>query len=101
MKTYDEYFELNPEQYSACLAMAARWTIKEAVQQNTSLDNIKAYTYRQLLQWASVLPSEQITADFDAILEVYTNGLESDYLAHTLSLPVATWYMEQMNKGKR
>lgn len=100
MTTFDEYFELNPEQYSACLAMAARWTIREAVQQSTALDNIKVYSYKQLLQWASVLPSEQITADFDAILEVYVNGLESDYMAHTLPLPVATWYLERMNGSK-
>lgn len=92
------YLEQTPERYSAVLQAAAKWCVHEAVRHNTDLEPPATYCKKVLRAWFPVLPSDDPEGDFDAILDFIVNGLESDYIAKTLPLPIAVWYAEQKNK---
>ena len=86
------YQEQSPEQYSAVLQAAAKWCVHEAVRLNTDLEQPLKHCKHMLGTWAAILPAEDHEGDLDAILDFIVNGLESDYIAKTLPLPVAVMF---------
>ncbi len=93
-----DYLEQSPEQYQAVLNACAKYCISHAVKENCKPLVAEAQAVNLLMHWKAILPSDDPAGDFLAILEVHYNGLESDYIARTLPLPLAKWYESNLQQ---